>query len=94
MSGGRILWGSEGSVFFFDGVSIQEVQAIDPNVPSQAEGLDISTVFSLGSGASASEVVGAWRRGTDYAWIWNSTGTPVGVVDPPNPFTENVLHNP
>jgi hypothetical protein len=48
--------------------------------------VDVGSGFTLGSGAAASQVIGAWRRGTDFAWVWRQTigsavnGTPALVT--------------
>lgn len=92
-SRGRVIWADEDeSIHFFDGVSASLLQAKDVNVPS----LDnVETfVFTLGSGAGADDVVGGWRRGTDFAWVWAGAGSQPQLVSAVNPYDPNSAMNP
>lgn len=80
--GGKVLWHNGNDVYLDDGTNTQLVQA-----RGGMEALN-NDVFGLGSGANAGQVIGAWRRGTNFAWVWRSGGTPVLVtavnpIDPP-----------
>ncbi|ANM29368.1 hypothetical protein ABI59_06850 [Acidobacteria bacterium Mor1] len=75
---GRILWvADDEDVMFYDGTQESLVQAFDPGDPA----LDLVAKFSfgLGSGAGPGEVIGAWRRGADHAWVWTPGQSPVPV---------------
>jgi photosystem II stability/assembly factor-like uncharacterized protein len=84
---GGVLWTDGDDVFFNNGAATQRIQA-----RGDLDAVD-STVLGLGSGASASEVIGVWRRGTDYAWVWRSGGEPIEIAIP-SPFNPNFLLNP
>lgn len=84
-SQGKVLWFDQNdTVFLYDGTNTQQVQLKDA---SAAPGAIDNVVFSLGSGASAGQVIGAWRRGTDFGWVSMNGGTPVAVTatNPYNP---------
>lgn len=51
------------------------------------------TVFGLGTGATTDELIAAWRRGTDFAWIWRSGDTP-RLVQAENPIDPLQALNP
>ena len=85
--GGKVLWTDGDDVFFDDGVITQLVQA-----RGILEAVEL-TVFGLGSGDKLGEVIGAWRRGTDFAWVWRSGGTPV-LVSAVNPIDPQQAMNP
>ncbi|TAJ99940.1 hypothetical protein EPO44_10080, partial [bacterium] len=89
-SQGKVLWYDDQSesVFLYDGATTTLVQAEDVN---DSPGDIDSVVFTLGSGASAGEVIGAWRRGTEDAWVWVSGGTPV-KVSATNPINNNAMN--
>ncbi|MFY9268172.1 MAG: fibronectin type III domain-containing protein, partial [Candidatus Manganitrophaceae bacterium] len=90
-SRGNVLWYDDQSesVFLYDGANTTLVQEED--IDDSPGGID-NVVFTLGSGASAGQVIGAWRRGTDDAWVWVSGGTPpvkVSATNPINNFNMN-----
>jgi len=84
---GKVLWTDGNDVFFDNGASTQLVQArgalqaVDP------------LVFGLGSGTGTDQVIGAWRRGTDAAWVWQSGGGAV-LVSAVNPIDPQQAMNP
>lgn len=83
-SQGKVLWFDDQSesIFLYDGTTTTLVQIEDTNdSPGDVE----STVFSLGSGSAPGQVIGAWRRGENDAWVWVSGGTPAQVIAT-NPF--------
>src|SRR3990172_8879603 len=74
-SRGKVLWVDEtATVFLYNGISTTPVQA------KGSLGNVETSVFALGSGASAGKVIGAWRRGTDFAYVTIDGGTPVQVT--------------
>lgn len=81
-SRGNVLWYDDQTESVFLNDDATPVQAEDPN---NSPGAIESTVFSLGSGASPGQVIGAWRRGQNDAWVWVSGGTPAKVIAT-NPF--------
>lgn len=88
--GGNVLWTNGDDVFFDNGTSTQLVQA-----RGDLETVE-DVVFGLGSGTSAGQVIGAWRRGTDFAWVWPSGGQPVLVsavnpIDPQQPLNPEAI---
>lgn len=85
-SGGKVLWFDSAAVRLYNGSTNVEVQA---NGALQAIE---SFVFALGSGSSGN-VIGAWRRGTDHAWLFVEGSSPVELV-PPNPFGNANALNP
>lgn len=86
-SRGKVLWYDQtNTVFFHDGTSTDPVQ----DTTAAAGSID-NVVFTLGSGASADEVIGAWRRGTDDVWVWVNGGTPV-KVSATNPINANAMN--
>lgn len=92
-SQGRAIWFDEDStVFAFDGTQVQPVQTTNPNDQSLASIAD--NVFCLGSGAQPGQVLGAWRRGTDFAWLWANNGQPPRLVQYTNPYNANNAMNP
>ncbi|MEP0843747.1 MAG: hypothetical protein HRF43_13675, partial [Phycisphaerae bacterium] len=91
-SGGRVLWADDSEdVYYFDGTNVVLVQADDANDPSLAS-LE-NFVFGLGNGAGG-RVIGAWRRGTDFAWVWTSDGGAPRLVKAANPLDPNQPLNP
>lgn len=90
-SRGMILYTDVSDVFLHDGARTSTVQRFNANDPTldQVEPL----VLGLGSGARAGEVIGAWRRGTDFAWIFQSGGAP-RLVQATNPFNAANPMNP
>jgi hypothetical protein len=90
---GRMLWINDGAdVHFYDGASAALLQAGDVNDPALANVADF--VFHLGRGAGAGEVIGAWRRGTDFAWIYRNDGQPPKLVNATNPYNAAFATNP
>jgi hypothetical protein len=85
--GGKVLWHNDNDVYFDDGASTQLVQARGD--------LDLvsNEVFGLGGGGSADEVIGAWRRGEDFAWVWRSGHAPA-LVSATNPIDPKQAMNP
>ncbi|MEK7793045.1 MAG: hypothetical protein AAB353_00875, partial [Candidatus Hydrogenedentota bacterium] len=91
-SQGMVLWsqdiGNDGSpddVVLFDGNQVSLVQA----------GSDITdSVFGLGSGAAPGEVIGAWRSGTDDAYVFVNDGGPLMLVSADSPFDGGGPMNP
>ncbi|GMU84025.1 MAG: hypothetical protein AMXMBFR47_38950 [Planctomycetota bacterium] len=84
---GKVLWTDGRDVFFHDGVATQIVQPL-----GDLESVE-DFVFGLGSGASAGSVIGGWRRGTDFAWVWRS-GSPPVLVTATNPIDPGQPLNP
>ncbi len=92
-SQGKVLWFDENNdIFFYNGTSASLVQAFDAGDPSLDDIDDI--VFALGSGASSGQVVGDWRRGTDFAWVWVNDGTNPKLVQATNPIDPTQPLNP
>ncbi|HVR75876.1 MAG TPA: hypothetical protein VMT52_16210, partial [Planctomycetota bacterium] len=94
VSQGMLLW-TEGAdafggddIFFHDGAETRLVQALG-NL-----GKVEPAVFALGSGASPGTVIGAWRRGTNDAWVWRSDGGDPVLVIAENPFDPDEPMNP
>lgn len=85
--GGKVLWTDGSDVLFHDGVATQIVQSL-----GALESVE-DFVFGLGSGASAGSVIGGWRRGTDFAWVWRSGHPPV-LVTATNPIDPGQPLNP
>jgi hypothetical protein len=87
-SGGKILWfehdggANTDDVVLYDGSSASVVQ------PQGALTNVGDIVFALGTGATAGQVIAAWRRDTDFAWISTDGGAPVPVTatNPGNPL--------
>lgn len=84
---GNILWTDGDDVFLFDGSTTQLVQA-----RGKLDAVNIDA-FGLGTGAADGELIGLWRRGTDFAWIWRSGHEPI-LVQSVNPFDPNSAMNP
>ncbi len=84
---GQVLWTDGDDVWFDNGVGRQLVQPL-----GTLETVE-DTVFGLGTGASAHEVIGAWRRGTDFAWVWSSGQVPI-LVNAVNPIDPQQPMNP
>ncbi|GEM_PF-2891958 len=92
-TGGRVLWfDGDGDVWFFDGATATLVQALDPDDPSLDDVADF--VFGVADGAAAGQVVAAWRRGTDFAWVWSGQGQAPRLVSAVNPIDVNAPLNP
>src|SRR5262249_42088899 len=87
-----VLFNDADDVFFFDGTSTITVQRYQAGVPSLDHVDDV--VSGLGSGTTPGSVLGAWRRGTDYAWIWKNDGAAPIAVRYTNPFNANNPMNP
>lgn len=89
-SRGKVLWYDDQSesVFFYDGADLILVQPED--IDDSPGDID-NVLFTLGSGASEGEVIGAWRRGTEDAWVWVSGGAPV-KVSATNPINSNAMN--
>ena len=99
-SQGTVLWtadvNSDGifdDVLFFDGTSVSTIQ---PRGILTA--VNDANAFALGSGTSPGDVVGLWRRDTDFAWVWtrNAAGTTTGpaLVTATNPINAANPMNP
>lgn len=84
---GKLLWTDGDDVWFDNGLSTQLVQA-----RGALEAVE-DAVFGLGTGATANEDVGAWRRGTDFAWVWRSGHAPI-LVNAVNPIDPQQPMNP
>lgn len=85
---GRVLWTDGDDVRWFDGSSVDLVQergALD-NVED--------FVLCLGSGGAPGDVIGGWRRGTDFAWVWSSAEGLPRQVAATNPIDPNEPLNP
>jgi len=92
-SQGKVLWFDENdNVSFYDGTSASLVQAFDADDPRLDDLDDI--VFALGSGSTPGQVVGGWRRGTDFGWVWVNDGTAPKLVQAINPIDETQPLNP
>lgn len=87
VSRGKILFMSDGDVYLHDGASADRIQELGTLGSLEAN------VFTLGSGSAAGQVIGGWRRGTDFAWVSVDGGIPV-EVDYTNPFTATDPMNP
>ena len=87
-SQGTVLWHNGDDVFFHDGTSATTVQA---RGALEAIG---DNVFGLGSGATPGRVIGLWRRGTDFAWVWTNDGTAPVEVTYTNPYNAANPMNP
>lgn len=89
---GRVLWYDvDGGVWVFDAGQATLVQAQSTaNAPGLVEG----SVFAMGSGASANSVIGAWRRGTDFGWVWVNDGSAPKPVDYTSPYDPDDAMNP
>lgn len=92
--GDRLLWTEDDqAIVYYDGQTAAPIQDVVAGVPE----LDFvaNFVFGLGTGSSPGEVVGAWRRGADYAWVWTSGGVPVQIdAHGTNPFVPGGATNP
>ncbi|MBI5866486.1 MAG: hypothetical protein HZB38_18610 [Planctomycetes bacterium] len=90
-SRGCVLWTDGDDVYFDDGAVTTVVQ------PRGALDAADNVVIGLGSGATANQTIGVWRRGTDFAWVWRSDGgAPVQVaatnpIDPGQPLNPEAL---
>ncbi|MBK8270231.1 MAG: fibronectin type III domain-containing protein [Planctomycetes bacterium] len=92
-SGGRVIWADEDdSIHYFDGTQSAIIQTKDPLIDSL--GNVETSVFTLGSGANPGEVIGAWRRGSDFGWVWSNDGNPPRLIDYVNPYDDNQPMNP
>jgi len=92
-SQGRAIWfDDDNTVFVFDGAAVQPLQAADSN--NAALGGITDSVFCLGSGSQPAQVLGAWRRGTDFAWIWPGIGHAPQLAQYTNPYNANDPMNP
>ena len=87
VSRGRILFMSDHDVYLHDGITSTLLQE------KGTLGDLANNVFSLGSGSTASSVIGGWRRGTDFAWVSVDGGTPL-EVSYTNPFDAENAMNP
>lgn len=86
---GKVLWTDGQNVFYDDGASTQTIQPL-----GALENVEDS-VLALGSGSGANDVIGAWRRGTDFAWVWRSAGGgPPLLVSATNPIDPGQPMNP
>lgn len=92
-SGGHVIWANEvGDVYHYDGALTSLVQLHDPNVLELA---DVETsVFTLGSGEADGQVIGLWRRFTDFAWVWSSDGGAPKLVAYESPYNAGDAMNP
>ena len=87
VSRGKILFMSDGDVYLHDGVQSNLVQALGTLGNLEAN------VFALGTGAGPTDVVGGWRRFTDFAWV-SVNGAPPVEVQYTNPFVTDDPMNP
>ncbi|MGZ6126549.1 MAG: hypothetical protein ACXWLR_16385, partial [Myxococcales bacterium] len=70
------------------GTTNAQVQALDAvNSPGSID----DVVFTLGSGSSAGQVIGGWRRGTDDGWVFVSDGV-LSKVTATNPFATGAMN--
>jgi hypothetical protein len=101
-SQGMILWVDHGSdpgltnsftdVQFFDGTSVSTIQT-----KGALTNVNDTNAFVLGSGASPGDVMGIWRRDTDFAWVWTRTAggaTTLREVTYTNPINPAFAMNP
>lgn len=98
-SQGMVLWtdiadgafvGSD--VLFFDGTTVSTVQTL-----GALTGVNDTNAFALGTGASPGDVIGVWRRDSDFAWVWTRAAggattlkevkatNPINAANPMNP---------
>ena len=92
-AGGRAIWFDEDStIFYYDGVNVSPLQAKDSGDPTLGD--VTNTVFALGSGASDGDVIGGWRRGTDFGWVWRNNGSPPVLVQYTSPYHAGDAMNP
>jgi hypothetical protein len=84
---GKLLWTDGDDVLFNDGVTTQVVQPRGDLDEINPDALD------LGTGSEPGAVIGAWRRGTDFAWVWRSGHAPV-LVSAINPIDPKQIMNP
>jgi hypothetical protein len=85
---GKVLWTDGDDVLLNNGATNSVIQA-----RGTMEAVE-PTVLGLGSGAAAGQTVAAWRRGTDYAWIWRSDGGAPVLVTATNPIDPTQPMNP
>jgi hypothetical protein len=87
-SRGNVLWTDGNDVLLNNGTTTTVIQA--------RGGLDTvePAVLGLGSGAAAGQTVAAWRRGTDFAWVWRSNGGAAVLVSATNPIDPDQAMNP
>lgn len=86
---GGVLWTNGPDVYFHDGNATTLVQ------PLGALEMVEDTVLGLGTGATPNQVVGAWRRGSDFAWVWVSDDpASPRLVHAINPFNADNPMNP
>jgi hypothetical protein len=101
-SQGMILWADNSSnpgnafsftdVRFFDGTTVSTVQT-----QGALTGVNDTNAFALGSGASPGDVMGIWRRDTDFAWVWTRLAggaTTLNEVTYTNPINPAFAMNP
>ncbi len=92
-SRGRLIWISDSDdVYFHDGTATSLFQAGDINDPALNDVADF--VFHLGGGDNPGEVIGLWRRGTDFAWVFVSDGGPPQLINAENPYDASQAVNP
>jgi len=85
-SQGKILFSDDtGTLKLYDGTNVLSVQ------PQGTLG-SVDTVLVLGSGAIAGQVIGGWRRGTDFAYLSVDGGTPV-LINAANPINAAMAMN-
>jgi len=92
-SRGNVLWfDANDDVYYYDGSTATLIQ------PRNLNNVDLegvaNFVFMLGSGANPGEVLAAWRRGTDFAWIWGNDGQDPRDAVYTNPYDPNRTMNP
>lgn len=89
---GDALWFDINGVYYFDGANSNGIWTVDPNLTGHENVEDF--VFGLGGGAHNGEVIGLWRAGTDFAWIWSNNGDEPNLVAATNPIDANEPMNP
>lgn len=92
-SQGNVIWfDALDDVHYFDG-SIADI--IQPRVLNNVDLEAVANfVFGLGTGTNAGEVLAAWRRGTDFAWVWSNNGQSPEQANYTNPYDPTKNMNP
>lgn len=85
---GKLLWTDGDDVLLNNGTTTTVIQ-----VRGALEAVE-PAVLGLGSGAAAGQTVAAWRRGTDFAWVWRSDGGAAVLVTATNPIDPDEPMNP
>lgn len=98
-SRGMVLWTEGADPFNPEGLYLFNGAATVAVPPDGSAESVTTTVFGLGTGLAPGVTVAAWRKGTDFAWVWSSDSSapvPIDTVKahPFDPNNDNNRMNP